>query len=152
MRIWIWRTHCALIRSSFIFHFYYIFVSGIHNWLTWNLSWEIIKMPVCYVVGKWRVKLRDGRVRCPAQDHRSRHKGNYRTPSGFIYHSLAHCQTISRVSRRPQKGTLKWMARQWRVIWIPLTAEPSFLPIPIRSTWFDQSERSFSAAIVDMTY
>lgn len=47
------------------------------------------------------------------------------------------------VSRRPQKGTLKWMARQWRVIWIPLTAEPSFLPIPIRSAWFDQSERFF---------
>lgn len=62
-----------------------------------------------------------------------------RTPSGFIYHSLAHCQTISRVSRRPQKGTLKWMVRQWRVIWVPLTAEPCFLPILIRPVWFDQS-------------
>lgn len=48
------------------------------------------------------------------------------TPSGFIYRSLAHCQTISRVSRRPQKGTLKWMARQWRVIWIPSSNFNSF--------------------------
>jgi len=79
-------------------------------------------------------------------------KGATETPSGFIYRSLAHCQTISRVSWRPQKGMLKWMARQWRVIWIPLTAEPSFLPIAIRSTWFDQSERSFFETVADMTY